>query len=205
MLHHLIINVILLIAVMLSLPAKAFDLPELQQQLSLSPVVRGDFIQVREIALLDMPLQSQGQFLLSEKHGLLWEQQTPFPVSLTLAGETLRQRIPGQPETVVHANENPMAFYFSEMFLSLFHADTHVLKEQFNLSLTGDKNQWQLTLIPNAAPLTQVFKNIVLSGGDNIETLSLHELRGDKTTLTFSDIQHMPTVLSDEERLAFSH
>ncbi|WP_407331337.1 outer membrane lipoprotein carrier protein LolA [Enterovibrio sp. 27052020O] len=205
MLHRLIAKVLPLMMVLASLPAHAFDLPDLQQRLASSSIVRGDFTQTREIALLDMPLQSQGEFLLSEEDGLLWQQHSPFPVSLILAGETLRQRIPGQAEQVVHAKDNPMAFYFSEMFLSLFHADTRTLKTQFDLTLTGDENQWQLSLVPIAAPLTQVFNNIVLSGGEDIETLSLHELRGDKTTLTFSDIQHAPTTLSDEERRAFSH
>ncbi|MGF1734845.1 LolA family protein [Photobacterium satsumensis] len=188
-----------------SVSGQAITLEDLQDQLSGQPVVRGLFTQVRSMEMLNAPLESEGEFLLAKEKGLQWHQTQPFPVKLVLTQTKLSQQFSGGEASVVSAEENPMVFYFSHVFLSLFSGDTRQLKEQFELSLTDSINHegWQLVLTPNSAPLNAVFQSIQLSGGQYINELILEEVRGDKTEITFHDQQSANTDLTAEESRGF--
>ncbi|MEF1310287.1 outer membrane lipoprotein carrier protein LolA [Vibrio mytili] len=183
--------------------ANVTDLTSLQQQLSQHPVVRGDFTQQRHLDMFNQPLRSSGHFTLSQMHGLLWQQDTPFPVNLVLTENKLRQTFADQEPKTISAKDNPMAFYFSRIFLSVFHGDTTALKTQFSLDFSADKGQWRLVLVPKQPPLNAVFKSIVLSGNEHIDNLTLQELRGDKTDIEFSHQTSIPQELTDAEDAQF--
>ena len=186
-----------------SVLAQVTDLTSLQAQLQQSPIVRGDFAQSRTLAMFEQPLVSEGSFLLERQHGLLWQQNTPFPVNLVLTQDKLRQTFANQPAQVITAKENPMAFYFSKIFLSVFHGDTEQLQSQFDLQFSPQNEHWQLVLTPKEAPLNAVFKSIVLQGNQDIDSLVLEEVRGDKTEITFTNQTHQPESLTDAEQAQF--
>lgn len=195
-----------LCAGLISFSSNAITLPDLQEKLSNQPIVRGNFEQTRKMEMFNAPLTSQGQFLLAEKQGLLWQQTTPFPVALVLTKDKLSQQFGDQDAQVVSASENPMVFYFSHVFLSLFKGDTSQLTEQFKLALSQQPNkeeEWQLVLTPKAAPLNAVFKTITINGDTFINHLTLTEIRGDVTDITFSNQRTAPAELTVEEQRAF--
>jgi outer membrane lipoprotein-sorting protein len=180
-------------------------LAELQTTLSHQAIIRGDFTQTRTMEMFDQPLLSQGTFLLDKENGLLWNQTTPFPVHLVLTDNKLSQRFGEQPAQVITDKENPMAFYFSHIFLSVFHGDTQKLTEQFSLDFSPsdvDAN-WTLSLTPKHAPMNAVFERIVLQGKLDIERIELKEIRGDSTLIEFSNFNHQPQRLTDDEAQQF--
>lgn len=183
--------------------AQIADLNDLQAQLQKFSLVRGDFTQSRQIEMFDQPLISTGEFLLEKSHGLLWQQRSPFPVNLVLIEDRLRQTFTNQPAQVITAQENPMAFYFSKIFLSVFHGDTQQLQSQFDLDFEPDPEQWQLILTPKQAPLKTVFESITLRGNTDIDSLVLQEVRGDKTEIHFTNQTHQPEMLTDAEQEQF--
>lgn len=197
------------IATMMLLIASPFALAqvntmeELQQQLAQHPIVRGDFEQKRTLAMFDQPLTSTGQFTLDKTHGLLWRQDVPFTVQLVLTKDKLRQTFADQPAQVITAKDNPMAFYFSHIFLAVFHGDTDQLKQQFDMTFKADNGQWTLALTPKAAPLNAVFNTITLGGKSDLERLTLQEIRGDKTDILFSNQSYQPESLTDAEQTQF--
>ena len=189
------------------------SISELQTVLSENSIVRGEFTQTRNMEMFAQPLTSQGAFLLDKSNGLLWTQATPFPVSLVLTDNKLSQRFADQPAKIITDKENPMAFYFSHIFLSVFHGDTQKLQEQFALDFepatvtSSDENtenkSWTLTLKPKNAPMNAVFEAITLQGQNDIERIELREVRGDSTMIEFSQLSHLPEVLSDAEAQQF--
>ncbi|MFB9216000.1 LolA family protein [Vibrio sinaloensis] len=180
------------------------DLDSLQQQLAKHATVRGEFIQSRHLEMFEQPLSSQGAFTLNKKSGLLWQQTSPFPVSLVLTQDKLRQTFSGQPAQTITAQDNPMAFYFSHVFLAVFHGDTEQLKQQFTISFEATDGDWALELTPKQAPLDAVFEHITLQGDENINRLELQEIRGDKTQIQFSNQTSFPEALTDAEQQQFS-
>ncbi|MBE8577296.1 LolA family protein [Vibrio sp. OPT18] len=189
------------------------SISDLQTVLSANNIVRGEFTQTRNMEMFAQPLTSQGTFLLDKSSGLLWTQTTPFPVSLVLTDNKLSQRFAEQPAKIITDKENPMAFYFSYIFLSVFHGDTQKLQEQFALDFepatvtSSDENtenkSWTLTLKPKSAPMNAVFEAITLQGQNDIERIELREIRGDSTVIEFSQLSHLPEVLSDAEAQQF--
>ncbi|MEZ8067548.1 outer membrane lipoprotein carrier protein LolA [Vibrio sp. FF145] len=193
------------------------SITELQTVLSENSIVRGEFTQTRNMEMFAQPLTSQGTFLLDKSNGLLWTQATPFPVSLVLTDNKLSQRFADQPAKIITDKENPMAFYFSHIFLSVFHGDTQKLQEQFSLSFepataknsdesansNSQDTRWTLTLKPKSAPMNAVFEAITLQGRGDIERIELREVRGDSTVIEFSQLRHLPEVLSDAEAQQF--
>ncbi|CDT26915.1 LolA family protein [Vibrio coralliirubri] len=193
--------------------AAVSSISDLQTVLSANNIVRGEFTQTRNMEMFAQPLTSQGTFLLDKSSGLLWTQTTPFPVSLVLTDNKLSQRFSDQPAKIITDKENPMAFYFSHIFLSVFHGDTQKLQEQFALDFepatvtSSDENtenkSWTLTLKPKSAPMNAVFEAITLQGQNDIERIELREIRGDSTVIEFSQLSHLPEVLSDAEAQQF--
>ncbi|ERM61590.1 MULTISPECIES: LolA family protein [Vibrio] len=193
------------------------SISELKTVLSANSIVRGEFTQTRNMEMFAQPLTSQGTFLLDKSSGLLWTQATPFPVSLVLTDNKLSQRFADQPAKIITDKENPMAFYFSHIFLSVFHGDTQKLQEQFSLSFepanepssdesankSTESASWTLTLIPKSSPMNAVFEAITLQGHNDIERIELKEIRGDSTVIEFSQLSHLPEVLSDAEAQQF--
>ncbi|WP_332839866.1 outer membrane lipoprotein carrier protein LolA [Photobacterium phosphoreum] len=201
-----------------SLSAQAMTLNELQQTLSTTKIVRGDFSQSRTMAMFNQPLVSNGTFIIAENSGLWWHQTAPMAVSLVLTQDKLSQQFDNQPAQIITAAQNPMVFYFSHIFLALFNGDTAALNQQFSLKLTtlppetgttdththtATKKQWQLVLTPKQAPLNKVFTTITLQGGKFINQLTLAEIRGDKTVITFSHQRTTPSTLTTEEKRVF--
>lgn len=195
----------LLILFLLPIRAHAFSVSELHATLSTPAVLRGNFVQTRTMSMLSSPLRSTGHFVMSKQQGLIWQQTQPFAVTMVLTQDVLKQRIPGQAEQLIHAADNPMLFYFSTLFLSLFQAQEAVLASHFTLDLTGKKTAWTLTLTPKSAPLNKLFSQITLRGAHTISSLSLHEVRGDITRISFSDITDKPATLLKEENSEFAH
>ena len=181
----------------------AFDVNDLQQQLAQSSLVRGDFQQVRSMQMFSQPLSTSGSFLLDHEQGLLWQQTKPFPITLTLTQNKLRQSINGEAQVMTDA-ENPMAFYFTRVFLSLFKGDTDAIKESFSLDLSGDKEAWTLVLIPTTSPIDSVFKSIKVEGGIYVNRVVLSEVRGDVTEMVFLKQLSQPATLTEEELRAFT-
>ncbi|MEZ8206302.1 LolA family protein [Vibrio splendidus] len=193
------------------------SISDLQTVLSANNIVRGEFTQTRNMEMFAQPLTSQGTFLLDKSNGLLWTQTTPFPVSLVLTDNKLSQRFADQPAKIITDKENPMAFYFSHIFLSVFHGDTQRLQEQFALDFepatttntdesansSSEDTRWTLTLKPKSAPMNAVFEAITLQGKNDIERIELREIRGDSTVIEFSQLSHLPEVLSDAEAQQF--
>ncbi|MCP3697722.1 MAG: outer membrane lipoprotein carrier protein LolA [Aliivibrio sp.] len=186
-----------------SLNCFAFDIDELQQQLAQSTLVRGEFKQVRTMQMFSQPLSTSGTFLLDHEKGLLWQQTKPFPINLTLTQNKLRQSINGEAQ-VMNDSENPMAFYFTRLFLSLFKGDTDAIEENFTLQLSGEKDAWTLLLIPTTSPIDSIFKSIKIEGGQYLNRVVLSEVRGDVTEMVFTQQSTQPSSLTEKELAAFT-
>lgn len=183
--------------------SQAKSLQEIQRLLASQSVVRGNFEQLRTMEMFSQPLASSGHFILHKKSGLLWQQTSPFSVNLILTNEKLSQQIGNQPAQIMTENENPMAFYFSHIFLSLFDGNTERLNQQFTSEFSEGQNTWTIELSPHQAPLNNVFSRITISGEQYVDQIELTEVRGDKTTIIFSQQTEQPENLTADERARF--
>ena len=170
-----------------TLPALAFSTAELTTQLQAPQSVQGGFTQQRFLRSMDKPVQTSGRFALRPGRGLFWHLQKPFDMKLRVRRDGIsRQDAQGQ----WRANGSQTAQAAQEkLFMAVLGGDTAELQRHFNLALSGNAQQWQLTLTPKTAVMRQVFNKIVINGGQLVQKVELDEKQGDRTVLQFNQLQ----------------
>ncbi|WP_439820523.1 outer membrane lipoprotein carrier protein LolA [Pseudomonas sp. HLG18] len=168
----------------LSSLANAFDLQQLSDQLAKPDVIHGQFIQEKHLRALPQPLISKGSFVLAKNHGLLWLLKTPLQQDYRISAKGIARRdvngwqlLPGKS---AGAEQN-------RLFLAVLQGDSSGLQRDFELALSGDAQQWHLTLTPRSVLLKQVFNQINITGGTLVNTIELLETQGDSTVLRMQD------------------
>ena len=184
------------LALITTTQARAFDLADLSAQLAKPAVVRGPFVQEKHLRALPTPLTSQGQFVLSREHGLLWLLQKPLKQDYRIADSGIARRTAEgwqkQPGQDVAAQQ-------SRLFLAVLKGDRSGLDRDFDLKLSGEQNAWQLELTPHSLLLKQIFSAIRIDGGALVERIELIEVQGDRTVLKLPRSQADAT-LTEAER-----
>ncbi|SCZ33339.1 MULTISPECIES: outer membrane lipoprotein carrier protein LolA [Pseudomonas] len=184
----------------LSSLANAFDLQQLSEQLAKPDVIHGQFIQEKHLRALPQPLISKGSFVLAKNHGLLWLLKTPLQQDYRISAKGIARRDATGwqllPNKSAGAEQN-------RLFLAVLQGDSSGLQRDFELALSGDAQQWQLTLTPRSVLLKQVFNQINISGGTLVNTIELLETQGDSTVLRMQD-STAGQPLSDAEQHDFA-
>ncbi|EZP28691.1 outer membrane lipoprotein carrier protein LolA [Pseudomonas sp. RIT288] len=164
--------------------ANAFDLQQLSEQLAKPEVIHGQFIQEKHLRALPQPLISKGSFVLAKNHGLLWLLKTPLQQDYRITAKGIARRDGNAwqllPNKSAGAEQN-------RLFLAVLQGDSSGLQRDFELALSGDAQQWKLTLTPRSVLLKQVFNQINIDGGELVQTIELLETQGDSTVLRMKD------------------
>ena len=164
--------------------AQAFDLQQLSDQLARPEVIHGQFIQEKHLRALPQPLTSKGRFVLAKNHGLLWLLQTPLQQDYRITAQGIARRDGNAwqmlPNKSAGAEQN-------RLFLAVLQGDSTGLQRDFELSLSGEPQQWKLTLTPRSVLLKQVFNQINIDGGELVQRIELLETQGDSTVLRMQD------------------
>jgi len=180
--------------------ANAFDLQQLSEQLAKPEVIHGQFIQEKHLRALPQPLISKGSFVLAKNHGLLWLLKTPLKQDYRITGKGIARRDDNGwqllPNKSAGAEQN-------RLFLAVLQGDSSGLQRDFELALSGDAQQWKLTLTPRSLLLKQVFNQINIDGGALVQTIELLETQGDSTVLRMQD-STAGQPLSDAEQHDFA-
>lgn len=194
-----------LLLLLISPFVNAITLDELQQRFTAQPVVRAHFEQVRNIKDMAQPLRSRGEMIIARDAGLLWDQQTPFPMQLMLNDTRMVQAVNGQSPQVITAKNNPQMFQFNHLLRALFQADRAVLEQNFRIDFSDEgEGRWSLRLIPVTTPLDKIFTTIDLSGERYLSSIHLGDKQGDSTDIHFSQHQLVPATLTNDERKRFA-
>jgi len=178
----------------------AFDLQQLSDQLAKPDAIHGQFVQEKHLRALPQPLISKGSFVLAKNHGLLWLLKTPLQQDYRINAKGIARRDAGRwqllPGKSAGAEQN-------RLFLAVLQGDSSGLQRDFELALSGDAQQWHLTLTPRSVLLKQVFNQINITGGTLVNTIELLETQGDSTVLRMQD-SSAGQPLSDAEQHDFA-
>jgi len=191
----------LILALLLAaVPALAFDLEALAAQLATPAVIRGEFVQEKHLRAMPQALTSRGEFILSREYGLLWLLHTPIRQDYRITDNGIARRVgqgwQAQPNNTVAARQ-------SRLFLAVLGGDYHGLARDFNLTLTGDAQRWQVRLVPRSILLGKIFAHIEIHGGALVERVELNETQGERTVLQLAH-SVVDTELTAEEQTDFA-
>lgn len=206
-----------LAAMLLAAPALAgdvFDHPQTPAQaqavlraampgLGQVQVLRGHFTQRKYLSEIPRPLTSTGEFLLVRDQGVWWHAQTPLDSALTLTPRGLIQVDARTPMPPGGSQRQPGSEIAAGIFFALFALDIDTLARSFDLFAMQSAARWQLGLRPRDAAVAAWFRQATLSGGEQVERVTLFEAAGDRTEIELDAAAQPKSSLTPAERQRF--
>lgn len=148
--------------------------------------LEGVFEQQKTIAVLPMPLASNGRFSFEQGKEVVWETLVPVQSRMTLtAGGIHLDDASGADKTPAQVKQAG-AEIVAKIFMGVIAGELDSLKDYFTLSATGTTGDWKILLKPRSENLAAYINDIELSGGEFTEHLNISEANGDKTYIVFA-------------------
>ena len=122
------------------------------------------FVEVRYSKLLDQPIVVKGQLEYHEDGTLVRAVSAPFQERTEIQGETV---------SVLRAGKSPRRFSLKRApelrsmlggFAAVLGGGRGTLDKDFNLSVSGETQQWQLELTPKSAQVGKYVHDITIQG-----------------------------------------
>jgi hypothetical protein len=181
--------------------AEPATLAQIAAQMGQHAVVRADFTQTRQMAIMKRPLVSSGRVLYARGHGVLWQAEQPNRTSYALGEDRIDEIGPDGTRRERGVREVPGLSQVSRVLRALFDADTAALQQHFELSLRGDASRWELDLKPRQPQLAQFLSSLQVSGGRFVEAVRLDEASGDVTQIQFRNSKSADAPNAEELQL----
>ena len=199
------IRFIAMLCLLFAMPAQASDdvAAAVKAQLEQPAVLRGNFIQNKQIKGFSKPLLSSGDFIVSREHGVIWRTAKPFPSVLKLTRDEI---VASEGDAVtfrLSAKSEPSVRIINGLMFSLLNGDVAALDKQFTISGTTMAGEWSLDLKPKQVALAKLIRGIALKGDAHVRDIAIDEANGDNTQIRFSDQISVPETLSVDERERF--
>lgn len=163
--------------------------------------VRAEFTQEKRIAVLNRPLQSDGRFVYSPGHGILWHIDHPYRLTYLLTDSRVVEIGPDGRRHTRSGRDMPGLTQATRVLRAILGADVKRLAEHFNLSATGAPEHWTLLLVPRTPQLGSVLGKLQIQGGDYAENIDIEETQGGVTRIRFYHLRNAP--LEADERALF--
>ncbi|MCL2875033.1 MAG: outer membrane lipoprotein carrier protein LolA [Betaproteobacteria bacterium] len=183
-------------------PAQAADDPALlraiQSQLGVDTVIRGDFIQTRQLAGIKKPLVANGVFVVEKTRGVLWRTLTPFPQTMRVTQGEILQKDGERVLMVLRADQEPAVNAISRVLFSLFAGDISALAEFFDYTGRTGSGGWQLSFTARNDGLRAVIGSLSLEGDSVVRQVMLTSAAGDITRIAFSNVATAAALTADE-------
>jgi hypothetical protein len=167
-------------------------------------VLRGRFVQERQISGFKTALRTEGRFVLAPSRGLIWQAEKPFAVTTIITPAGLDQTVDGKQTLNLDAAKLPFLSRLYAMLGGALAGDWSKMESDFIVTRAGDDRRWQVRMVPRKADDPAMpFRSIVVNGGRFLDKILLTKPDGDEDTLTFSDQAVTKIPLTPAETAAF--
>ena len=161
-------------------------------RLRAAQLVAGKFEQRQQLQGLDYPLQSAGEFIFWQGHGLYLAHRQPFFNASTFALDKILHWQEDGASAPTEEQNNLLQREISRTLLAFFNADMKLLEERFTTQWAFATEGWALTLVPRHEQVRKQMQQVVIRGDRYIQTLQLQAGNGDRTDLSLSAIVEAP-------------
>jgi hypothetical protein len=168
-------------------PAAAAD--PMPQTIKPGEILRGRFIQDRQLAGFAKPLRSEGTFVLIPGRGLIWRAQAPFQNTTVITPEGILQLANGQEAMRLSAARLPGLGQLYDVLGGAVSGDIAPLSRIFAVKRGADANGWQLVLTPlhpDNSGMSQI-KSLTVGGRRFVDAVVVDKDGGDVDRMSFLD------------------
>jgi outer membrane lipoprotein carrier protein LolA len=164
-------------------------------------MLRGQFVQERQLAGFSRSLRSEGTFALIPGRGLIWRGEMPFKNTTVITDGGIVQFVEGHEATRLEASRLPGLGQLYTVLEGAIAGDVKPLEQVFSIVRDGDKAHWQLQLVPLHPdnPAMAQLKSLDVRGARFVDTIDVDRGGGDADHLAFLNQAVAPLSLSPEE------
>ena len=162
-----------------------------------------DFTQEKTLSGFKTPLKSSGKVVIFSDFGIIWHQLRPFSTITKISQDAIEtESTPGNISVIKMGEKAPSAS-IQELLHAIFSSDEASLSKNFAVTKNSlGKGKTRLTLKPKKEGQFNLFKEIDLVKGVNLESVLLEDPTGSKTAITFTNT-HRKTVSKEEAQREF--
>lgn len=175
-------------------PSRAFaqgptmTLDRLLDAFSNMPGLHARFTEEKRMAMLVVPLRSEGEVFFAPPDRLLRRVTSPRESKALLIGGRLTLDSGGRRQEI-DLGQNAVVEGFVDTFRHVLAGDRGALERTYRIAFTNDDTGWRITLTPKTDALSRFLRDMVLEGdGRSLRTMTMNEANGDTSVTTFSDV-----------------
>lgn len=170
------------------IPHGTLTLEILMQHMATTSGVRAEFHEVKQIALLEKPLESDGTLYFIPPARMARITRAPGATTLVINGAHMSYSDTTGANSV-DLSGSRVARTIVENFVVLFNGDLSALREHYSVGFEAAGARWHMRLAPKGPPVSQLIASIELRGdGPALEQMVVVEKEGDRTTTLFHDV-----------------
>ena len=155
-----------------------------------------DFVQTKQLKMLNDKMVSEGRMYYSQKDKLRWEYVKPYQYTFIMNGDRVllknRERC-----DVIDVRQNKLFREIANIMLSSVGGNCLSDDRTFKTSISTTGGEWVATLLPQRKDMKQMFQKIILHFDQRQATVSRVELvekNGDQTTIDLKNIRKNETI-----------
>jgi outer membrane lipoprotein-sorting protein len=178
---------ILLFAV-LSHAESNWDIEQLMQSLATTRSGHASFVEIKSIAILEKPVESSGELFYSAPDRLEKRTLKPKLESMVLDKDKLIVEQRGKKRVLALQNYPEVAAFIDSMRGTLA-GDRKALERNYQLTIEGDQQNWNLTLLPIEDKMKKIVAKISIAGSGNVlQTINILQADGDSSQMTITPL-----------------
>jgi hypothetical protein len=182
-------------------PGPAFAADSVPETLKSSEILRGHFVQDRQLSGFAKPLRTTGVFVLVPGRGLIWRSTTPFQNTTVITPEGILGQVNGQETLRLPASRMPGLAHLYEVLGGALSGNVTPLEQTFAVKRSEVAGGWQMVLTPLHPdnPAMSQIKSLMVAGHQFVETIEIDKDGGDVDRLSFSDQSTASSPLTADE------
>ncbi|MBR3480997.1 MAG: outer membrane lipoprotein carrier protein LolA [Prevotella sp.] len=155
-----------------------------------------DFVQTKQLKMLNDKMVSEGRMYYSQKDKLRWEYVKPYQYTFIMNGDRVLLKNKERSD-VIDVRQNKIFREIANIMLNSVVGNCLNDDRSFKTSITTAGGQWVATLLPQRKDMKQMFQKIILNFDQQLATVSRVELvekNGDLTTIDLKNIRKNETI-----------
>lgn len=155
-----------------------------------------DFVQTKQLKMLNDKMVSEGRMYYSQKDKLRWEYVKPYQYTFIMNGDRVLLKNKERSD-VIDVRQNKIFREIANIMLNSVVGNCLNDERSFKTSITTAGGQWVATLLPQRKDMKQMFQKIILHFDQRQATVSRVELvekNGDQTTIDLKIIRKNETI-----------
>lgn len=173
----------LLLLCLTSVQAQDFELARLMQLLGAAPTPEVPYTEKKYSSLLAEPVSSSGTLAFRRPDTIEKNMKLPRSERYIITAEEL-VLVRGNTERRLPLSSQPLLAAFAASLRGVLIGDAELLRQHYQLSLSGEEKNWRLELVPQEADITRYVERILVTGrAGRIDQIEVRESNGDRSVM----------------------